>query len=207
MGIDLAESMLAVASRKAKALGMPQVAFRTGNAAALPFEDHSFDAVISRFCLMFLPEIPQALKDIVRVLKPGSYVAAAVWSTPEKNPFIRIPMDVIKTVITLPPPDPEAPGVFRLAQPRDLTGLMEKAGLTPLSEEEFLGEVTYDKEEEFFASVRDLAAPVQKLFTTLTAGQKAQVEQGIIEAAQGYRRQGRIVFPIAVRIVAARKPQ
>ena len=73
MGIDLAESMLAVASRKAKALGMPQVAFRTGNAAALPFEDHSFDAVISRFCLMFLPEIPQALKDIVRVLKPGSY--------------------------------------------------------------------------------------------------------------------------------------
>ena len=206
VGIDLAESMLAVATRKAKALGMQHVTFRTGDATQLPFEASSFDAVISRFCLMFLPEIPKALRDIARVLKPGGYVAAAVWSVPDKNPFIRIPMDVIKSIITLPPPDPDAPGIFRLAKPGDLKGMMEGASLAPLSEEEFLADVTYATAEEFFSSLMDIAAPIQNLFTTLTAEQKAQAERGIIDATNQYRRHDQIVLPIAVRVVAARKP-
>ena len=206
-GIDLAESMLAVASRKAKAREMSHVTFRTGDATALPFDASSFDAVISRFCLMFLPEITKALKDMVRVLKPGGYVAAAVWSAPEKNPFIRIPMDVIKSIVTLPPPDPDAPGVFRLAKPGELKGLMEGAGLTPLSEEEFLANVTYATAEEFFNSVLDLAGPLQNIFAKLTAEQKAQAQRDIINVVNTYQRQGQIVFPIAVRFVAAYKPE
>lgn len=207
VGIDLAESMLAVATRKARAMGMTHVTFRTGDATALPFDAASFDAVISRFCLMFLPEIPKALKEIARVLKPGGYVAAAVWSAPDKNPFVRIPMDVIKTITPLPPPDPEAPGIFRLAKPGDLKEMMGGAGLAPLSEEEFIADVTYATAEEFFSSLMDIAAPIQNLFATLTPEQKSEAERGIITAVNGYRRQNRIVLPIAVRIVAARKPE
>jgi ubiquinone/menaquinone biosynthesis C-methylase UbiE len=205
VGIDLAESMLAVATRKAKARNLSHVTFRTGDATALPFDASSFDAVISRFCLMFLPEIPTALKGLVRILKPGGYVATAVWSAPEKNPFIRIPMDVIKSIVALPPPDPEAPGVFRLAKPGDLKEMMERAGLAPLSEEEFLAHVTYASAEEFFRSVMDIAAPLQNMFNMLTVEQKARAEEGIIEAVNRYRRKDEIVFPIAVRFVAAWK--
>lgn len=206
VGIDLAESMLAVATRKAKALGMQHVTFRTGDVTTLPFDAGSFDAVISRFCLMFLPEIPKALKEILRVLKPGGYVAAAVWSAPEKNPFIRIPMDVIKTITPLPPPDPEAPGIFRLAKPGDLAGMMERAGLALLSDDEFTAEVTYATAEEFFRSMMDIAAPIQNLFATLTPEQKTEAEQGIVKAVKEYRRQQGVALPIAVRIVSARKP-
>ncbi len=207
VGIDLAESMLAVATRKARAMGMKHVTFRTGDATALPFNAASFDAVISRFCLMFLPEIPTALKEMARVLKPGGYIAAAVWSTPDKNPFMRIPMDVIKTLITLPPPDPEAPGVFRLAKAGDLRGMLEETDLAPLSEEEFIADVTYATAEEFFGSLMDIAAPIQNLFAMLTPQQKAEAEGGIITAVNGYRRQDCVVLPIAVRLVAARKPE
>lgn len=206
VGIDLAESMLAVAARKAEALSMHHVTFRAGDVTSLPFDAASFDAVISRFCLMFLPEIPKALKDIVRVLTPGGYVAAAVWSVPDKNPFIRIPMDVIKTITPLPPPDPEAPGAFRLAKPGELQRMMEEAGLDPLSEEEFLADVMYASAEEFFSSLMDIAAPIQNLFATLTLQQKNQAERNIIKAVNEYRRQDRIALPIAVRVVAARKP-
>lgn len=206
VGIDLAESMLAVATRKAKALGMQHVTFRTGDATTLPFDAGSFDAVISRFCLMFLPEIPKALKEILRVLKPGGYVAAAVWSAPEKNPFIRIPMDVIKTITPLPPPDPEAPGIFRLAKPGDLAGMMERAGLALLSDDEFTAEVTYATAEEFFRSMMDIAAPIQNLFATLTPEQKTEAERGIVKAVKEYRRQQGVALPITVRIVSARKP-
>ncbi len=207
IGIDLAESMLAVAARKAKTLGLQQVTFRTGDVTSLPLETGSVDAVISRFCLMFLPEIPKAAAEIARVLKPGGYVAAAVWSAPDRNPFIRIPMDVIKTITPLPPPDPEAPGIFRLAKTGDLAGIFERAGLTPLADEEFTAEVSYATGEEFFCGLMDVAAPIQNLFTKLTKEQQTEAEQGIIKTVNEYRGPQGVSLPIAVRIVSARKPQ
>ena len=73
-GLDLAEQMLAAARRKATTLGLSNVTFRTGDVTALPLETNSFDAVTSRFCLMFLPEIPKAAAEIVRVLRPGAWL-------------------------------------------------------------------------------------------------------------------------------------
>lgn len=207
IGIDLAESMLAVATRKAKTLGLQQVSFRTGDVTSLPFETGSIDAVISRFCLMFLPDIPKAAGEIARVLKPGGYVAAAVWSSPDKNPFIRIPMDVIKSITPLPPPDPEAPGIFRLAKPGDLAGMLQRAGLTLLDDEEFTAEVAYESGEEFFRGLMDIAAPIQNLFAQLTPAQQVEAEQGIIKAVNDYRGPQGVALPIAVRIVSARKPR
>jgi enediyne biosynthesis protein CalE5 len=138
IGMDLAEQMLAVARRKATALGLANVTFRTGDATSLPFEANSFDAVTSRFCLMFLPEIPKAGAEIARVLRPGGWVAAAVWSAPEKNPSIGLSMEAIKKVVELPPPDPTAPGIFRLATPGDLAGIMQQAGLIDVGSRNFL---------------------------------------------------------------------
>lgn len=207
VGIDLAESMLAVATRKAKTLGLQHVSFRTGDVTSLPFETGWIDAVISRFCLMFLPDIPKAAKEIARVLKPGGYVAAAVWSSPDNNPFIRIPMDVIKSITPLPPPDPEAPGIFRLAKPGDLAGMLKQAGLTPLDDEEFTAEVAYESAEEFFRGLMDIAAPIQNLFATLTPAQQAEAERGIITTVSNYRGPEGVSLPFTVRIVSARKPK
>ncbi|MGH7257242.1 MAG: class I SAM-dependent methyltransferase, partial [Nitrospiraceae bacterium] len=104
VGIDLAERMLAVAGRKATKLGLSNIEFRTGDAGKLPFESERFNAVTTRFCLMFLPDVAKGLEELARVLKGGGYLAAAVWSTPDKNPYIRIPLDTIKQFIDLPPP-------------------------------------------------------------------------------------------------------
>jgi enediyne biosynthesis protein CalE5 len=90
-GMDLAEQMLEVAKRKATRLGLNNITFKPGDVTTLPFEANSFDAITSRFCLMFLPDVPTAATEIARVLKPGGWVAAAVWSAPEKNPSIGPP--------------------------------------------------------------------------------------------------------------------
>jgi enediyne biosynthesis protein CalE5 len=206
IGLDLAEQMLVVARRKATALGLANVTFRTGDATSLPFEANSFDAVTSRFCLMFLPEIPKAAAEIARVLKPGSWVAAAVWSAPDKNPYLMIPIAVIKQFLDLPPPDPTAPGIFRLATPGDLSGMLQQAGLTNLSEEEFVADVKFPSGEEYYASVMDIAAPIQNLFAKLSDEQKADARGRIITSTNQYRRTDGIALPIAVRMVAGRKP-
>ena len=177
-----------------------------GDVTSLPFDANTFDAVTSRFCLMFLPEIPKAAAEIARVLKPGGWVAAAVWSAPEKNPSIGLAMAAIKQVIELPPPDPSAPGVFRLAKPGELAGLFQQAGLADAIDQEFLADWTYGSADEYYTSLMEIAAPVQNLMAKLTAAQQADVKQRILQAASNFTRAGRIVFPMAVRIVAARKP-
>jgi ubiquinone/menaquinone biosynthesis C-methylase UbiE len=206
IGLDLAEQMLAVARRKATALGLANVTFRTSDVTALPFDANSFDAVTSRFCLMFLPEIPKTAAEIARVLKPGSWVAAAVWSAPEKNPSIGLSMEAIKKVVELPPPDPTAPGIFRLAKPGDLAGMLQQAGLVDVADHEFLAEWSYASVEEYYTSLLEIAAPIQNLMATLSANQIQEVRRLITQAATPFQRGNRITFPIAVRMVSARTP-
>jgi enediyne biosynthesis protein CalE5 len=205
-GLDLAESMVTVAQRKAARLGLNNVTFRTGDVTTLPFEASSFDAVISRFCLMFLPEIPQAVAEIGRVLKSGGYVAAAVWSGPDKNPYLRIPMDVIKQFVELPTPDPTAPGIFRLAKSGELAGMLQQGGLHDLAEQELFGEVQFPSPQEYLASLMDIAAPIQNLWAKLSGSQQRDAEQRIIQMVELHRRGGIVALPIAVRMVSGRKP-
>jgi ubiquinone/menaquinone biosynthesis C-methylase UbiE len=206
IGIDLAEQMLAAAQRKASALALNNITFRTGDATALPFEAASFDAVTSRFCLMFLPEIPKATAEIVRVLKPGAWLSAAVWSAPEKNPYLMIPITIIKQFLDLPPPDPTAPGIFRLAKQAELADMLRQAGLVDIAEEEFLAEVRFASGEEYCASLMDIAAPIQNLFAKLSPPQQAEARNRIVASADQYHRTDCIALPIAVRMLAARTP-
>jgi ubiquinone/menaquinone biosynthesis C-methylase UbiE len=206
VGIDLAEQMLEAARRKAASLGLVNITFRTGDVTTLPFEAASFDAVTSRFCLMFLPEIPKAAAEIVRTLKPGGWLSAAVWSVPDKNAYLMIPITVIKQFLDLPPPDPSAPGIFRLAKPGDLAGMLQEAGFVSIAEEEFLAEVRFSSGEEYYESLMDIAAPIQNLFAKLSDQQKTDARDRIVSSVDQYRRADGIALPIAVRTVAARKP-
>jgi ubiquinone/menaquinone biosynthesis C-methylase UbiE len=197
--------MLTVAERKAARLGLNNVTFRPADVTTLPFQASSFDAVISRFCLMFLPEIPQAVTEIVRVLKSGTYMAAAVWSVAEKNPYLRIPMDVIKQFIDLPPPDPTAPGIFRLAKPGELAGMLQQGELHDVTEQELFSEVQFLTPQEYVASLMDIAAPIQNLWAKLSASQQRDAELRILQTVESYRRGKILALPIAVRIVSGRK--
>jgi len=206
IGIDLAADMLAAAERKARRLGLTNIAFQVGDASILPFGSAAFDAVISRFCLMFLPDVPKALAEIARVLKPGRWFAATVWSSPEGNPAIALSMAAVKQVIDVPPADAAAPGIFRLAKTGELAGMVEAAGLENVSDHEFLAERTYESAEQYYTSLTEIAAPIQNLMAPLSAPQRQEVERRILEGASRYRQAEHIHFPIAVRVVAGRKP-
>ena len=74
VGLDLNEGMLAVAGRL-----RPDIEWRQGDAAALPFEDGSFDAVLCQSALMFFPDRAGALREMARVATPGGTLAVQVW--------------------------------------------------------------------------------------------------------------------------------
>lgn len=206
VGLDLSENMLAVARRKAGESGVKNISYHAKDVTSLSYDAASFDAVISRFCLMFLPDIHGALKEIARVLKNGGYFSAAVWSTPDKNPFVRIPMEVLKKFIEIPSPLPDQPGIFRLAKPGDLLGMINSAGLTGMADEEITGESIFDSAEDYLANVKELAAPLQPLFAKLTTEQREAADSEIRSAVSRYQSLDKIALPMVFRMVVARKP-
>jgi len=71
--MDFSEAMLANAIRNNKALGL-DVDFRKGDAENLPFEDKTFDAVVSRYVLWTVSDPKKAIREWKRVLKPRGKV-------------------------------------------------------------------------------------------------------------------------------------
>lgn len=89
IGLDPDDGMLAVAARHAE-----RIEWRSGVAESLPFDDDSFDAVVSQFGLMFFDDPRQALREVRRVLRPGGRTVFAVWSslaeTPAYGAFVQL---------------------------------------------------------------------------------------------------------------------
>jgi len=75
VGLDLNEGMLAVAARTE-----PKIEWRQGDATSLPFEDASFDVVVSQFALMYFPDRVASLGEMWRTLAPGGRLALAAWA-------------------------------------------------------------------------------------------------------------------------------
>jgi SAM-dependent methyltransferase len=73
-GLDANEGMLTVARRL-----RPGIEWRQGDAADLPFDVGSFDAVLCQAALMFFPDRAAALREMARVVAPGGTVAVQVW--------------------------------------------------------------------------------------------------------------------------------
>jgi ubiquinone/menaquinone biosynthesis C-methylase UbiE len=69
-GIDVTPAMLAIAARRAQALGL-QVELRQGDAQALDFPDEHFDTVVCTLALCTIPDERRALAEAGRVLRPG----------------------------------------------------------------------------------------------------------------------------------------
>jgi ubiquinone/menaquinone biosynthesis C-methylase UbiE len=205
-GIDLAEEMLEVARRKAAMLGLKHVTFRQADVASLSFEAGRFDAVTSRFCLMFLPHLDKTLREMHRVLKPGGAVAAAVWAAREKNPYITLPMGVLREYIEMPSVDPTVPGIFYLERPGDLLGRMKAVGFTELREEEIPIEGVFSSGREYLDCLKEMAAPLQGLFEKVPREKRAEVEEKMVQGAERFRRGGDVRIPGVALAVSGIKP-
>jgi SAM-dependent methyltransferase len=98
-GLDLAPRLLEIA-RERCADAMVEIDFVEGDAQEMPFEDASFDRVVSVFGHMFAPDHERTAAEMKRVLRPGGAIAFACW-TPD-GAIGRM----FKTMAELVPPPP-----------------------------------------------------------------------------------------------------
>lgn len=204
-GIDIAEDMLTVARKKAGSSSLSNITFESCHTDRLPFPNDSFDAVTSRFCLMFLPHLDETLREALRVLKPGCLMTAAVWAAPDRNPSFTIPAQALGKFTDIPAPSPSTPGVFSLSAPGGLKRRMEEAGFQNVEEAGVQIKWVFASGDEYFENFRDMAAPVRPYYEKLEPANKELVRTDIIESAEFYRQDGRLKIPGIAIMVTGQK--
>src|SRR5689334_4479907 len=120
-GLDAAEGLVEVARRR-----NPDADVRLGDLEQLPFPDATFTAATSFNAVQYASDPTAALRELRRVLVPGSPVAVLTWGPPERSEM----RDVLAAIGgLLPPPPPGAGGPFALSGPGALEALVTGAGL------------------------------------------------------------------------------
>lgn len=128
LATDLAPKILEFALELADEKGMSNIEIKEMDGENLTLPDDSFDTVISRVGLIYFPDQQKALGEMMRVLKPGGYVAAIVYSTAVNNKFFSTPVSIIRRRAQLPPPLAGQPGPFSLGEDGVLGDVLTKAG-------------------------------------------------------------------------------
>lgn len=128
LATDISEGILALALEVARERGLEQIETRAMDGEKLDLPNASFDAVLCRLGLMYMPHPATALSEWRRALRPGGRVAVAVFSTPERNGWGAIPASIIRRRAQLPPPVRGQPGPFSLGGPGVLERVFIQAG-------------------------------------------------------------------------------
>lgn len=127
-GLDLSAAMLARASDGARSARLANVSFIQGDAQVHSLDPASFDVVISRFGLMFFDDPVAAFTNLRQATKRGGRLVFVCWQPMAANQWLLVPVAALSEHVPPPPPAPDAPGMFALAVPDRLRGMLADAG-------------------------------------------------------------------------------
>jgi ubiquinone/menaquinone biosynthesis C-methylase UbiE len=201
--VEMNEAARAEAQRR----GITNVQFRQCVADSLPFADSSFDVVVSRLGVMLFPDPAGAMREMLRVLKPGGRLAFAVWGKSEVNPFCYLVTRVMDQHVKSPAADPDAPNAFRFAEPGKLKRVMTEAGAVDVEE----GEVTFNLEapvspQQFWAMRSKMSDTLREKLNRLSADEQAQIAIEVEQAVQEFFPDNEMKFPAHLIIATGNKP-
>jgi ubiquinone/menaquinone biosynthesis C-methylase UbiE len=208
LATDMAPEMIEVAREKAKAEGLTNIEFRLVDGEAIDVPPESFDAVTCRWGMMFMPEPLKFLHQARQALKPDGRIAITVWGPPERNPFIALPMAILRKHYQGPPlPDPTAPGgIFSFADERKLRFVFEQTAFESIRIDPLeLPMAVFDSGKEYLQYMMDIAGPLAALLNQLPAKARKEAENEIVKAASQGSADGKVSLTGYTLLASARK--
>ena len=207
-GLDIAEQLLNRARKRSDDAGLRNTKFILADAQTHSFVPESFDAIISRFGLMFFDDPVAAFANMARGLKPEGRLVFPAWAPAAENPWFLIPRDAAVARLGKPAPaDPFAPGPLAFQDKERVIKLMEQAGLkevrgdtevvplTPL--------VTAAEAAKAAASVGS-AARIMKEFSG-TEADAISIESAVSKAFSKFETEKGISVPATIHFFSAGK--
>lgn len=156
---DVSPDMLEVARRRGGELGLTNVDYRVMDAENITLDADSVDGVLCRFGYMLTVDPAAALSETRRVLRRQARLALAVWSAPERNPWITILARMLVEHGHLPPPEPGAPSPFSMASEERTRALLTGAGFTAVRTEEVPTRLAFRDVDDYLRYTADTAGP------------------------------------------------
>lgn len=152
VGVDLSEKMIDLATRVAAARGLANVRFQVMDCAALDFPDGSFDGAISSLGFQIFTDPEKAAREARRVLAPNGRIAAAVWSTGDKTPFLEV---LVGPMLKFAEPDETGytPTPYETGGPGEMVAFLEAAGFREAKEQRNQYRMTFPDEESYLDSI------------------------------------------------------
>ena len=203
---DAVAEMVTAARHEANQRGLKNVQFQQCTADSLPFPDNSFDVVVSRLGVMFFLDSVRAMREMLRVVKPGGSLTFAVWYKSDVNPFCYLVSGVMEQHVKAVEADPNAPNAFRFAEPGKLAGVMKQAGAIDVRDEI----VSFDIEApltalEFWTMRSQTSDTLREKLAKLPASEQSQIAEEVQQAVKDFFPDNRMKFPTQMLIATGRK--
>ena len=188
MSTDYVPALLERGAERAKAERLP-VTFRQADAEALPFDDASFDVVLSTFGVMFTPDQEQAARELLRVCRPGGKIGLANWM-PEG--FIG---QLFKTIGKHVPPAPGVRSPALWGSKAHLATLFGSGGSVAVTERQFA--FRYRSPEHWLEVFATYYGPVHKALGALGGDKRTALEADLRTLLDTFNeaRDGTLVAP------------
>jgi ubiquinone/menaquinone biosynthesis C-methylase UbiE len=206
-GIDIAPSMIAAARQRVTA---SQIEWIVGDAASYNFPPRTYDAVISRFGVMFFTDPVAGLQNLCEATRSGGRLVVAVWSHLYASGFFGIPYTVATTTLHRLgaeyqgfPPDGS---LFSLGRPETIREVLGAAGWADV-ETTVDNRLLYRPPDPVAAARMTMASgPVQALLEDQPEMVRAEVEVALTADYKHRQTGSGIGLPAGFIVVAARRP-
>ena len=183
---DFAPEMVAAARQRAEEMGVENAEFRVLDAERMDLETESVDGVLCRWGYMLMINPANACAETRRVLRPHGRLALSVWAARERNPAIFLAGRVLVELGHYPPPDPEEPGAFVMADPERIRKLVVGASFAEPGIEEVSFRWRFANEDAYWRFLTEAAGSFSPVLQALSPEAQNAVWERVHEAARPF---------------------
>jgi len=204
LAADLSRPMLNKAIERANVSAEHPITFVEADAQVHSFPTATFDAVYSRFGVMFFDDPIAAFRNIRKAVRPGGRMAYVCWADRKANPWIRIPAGAAKTCLDLPAPPPDdAPGQFSMENEGRVQQILHDAGWSDIGLERFTVEGSIGSNAADAARFITKMGPMSEPFALADSDTQNKTLQVIEEALTPYSNDSGVTLGFSTWIVSA----
>jgi SAM-dependent methyltransferase len=201
-GIDISEPMIAAAQARAQRQGA-SVVFIVADAQTYPLEPASFDAIISRFGVMFFNDSVEAFRNLRRAARAGASLRLIVWRSADENPIMTTAERAAAPLLPdLPARRPNEPGQFAFADRDRVRQILQDSGWSAIDIQPI--DVPCALPENALVRYLTSLGPVGRRLQQADDQLRARVVAAVRPAFDPYVHDAQVRFSAACWMVAAR---